>query len=140
MRRTDVAQPVEGTFLDKLRMMSTEDLESAAWRFAPIGVLSHVERDTLTTGTTANLTAQPVPWGSRERAGEVTKLMADHRAEGAGNCFYSIAPDDVHNALSIRDDIAKYAHVTLETKAECVRAYTKLMADHRAEGAGNCFY
>ena len=45
---------------------------------------------------------QPVPWGSRERAGEVTKLMADHRAEGAGNCFYSIAPDDVHNALSIR--------------------------------------
>ena len=80
-----------------------QDLErDAAWRFAPIGVLSHVERDTLTTGTTANLTAQPVPWGSRERAGEVTKLMADHRAEGAGNCFYSIAPDDVHNALSIR--------------------------------------
>ena len=76
-------------------------------------MLSHVERDTLTTGTTANLTAQLVEPGTPE---------------------YEEAVEDTS------DDIAKYAHVTLETKAECVRAYTKPMADHRAEGAGNCFY
>ena len=28
-----------------------------------------------------NLAAQKIPWGSQERAGEMTKLMADHRAE-----------------------------------------------------------
>lgn len=43
-----------------------------------------------------NLTAKKVRWGPRERAAEVTLLMALQRANGAGNIFYSMAPDDVH--------------------------------------------
>ena len=34
-----------------------------------------------------------IPWGSRERAFEMTKLMAIHRSEGSGSIFYSMAPD-----------------------------------------------
>ena len=49
-----------------------------------------------------NLSAKSVPWGTRERAAEMTKLMADHRSEGAGSIFYSVAPDDVHSMDSIR--------------------------------------
>ena len=49
-----------------------------------------------------NLSASKVPWGPRERAAEMTFLMAMHRANGAGNVFYSAAPDDVHSILGIR--------------------------------------
>ena len=49
-----------------------------------------------------NLSAKAVPWGTRERAAEMTKYIADHRQEGAGSIFYSCAPDDVHNPYSIR--------------------------------------
>ena len=49
-----------------------------------------------------NLAAKAVPWGTRERAGEMAKLMADHRTEGPGSIFYSVAPDDVHEPLCIR--------------------------------------
>ncbi len=40
-----------------------------------------------------NLSASNVPWGSRERAAEAGKLIADHRYTG---------PDDVHNPTTIR--------------------------------------
>ena len=40
-----------------------------------------------------NLAGKSVPWGSRERAFECTKLMATHRSEGPGSIFYSMAPD-----------------------------------------------
>jgi hypothetical protein len=43
-----------------------------------------------------------VPWGSRERAAEMTKLIADHRFAGTSSIFYSVAPDDVHNPTTIR--------------------------------------
>lgn len=52
--------------------------------------------------TFINLSASGVPWGSRERAGEMTKLMAVHRYAGPSSIFYSVAPDDVHNATRIR--------------------------------------
>ena len=48
MRRTDAMQPVSDAFLQRLRCVSIEDLVAdISWRFAPIGVLSHVERDTI---------------------------------------------------------------------------------------------
>ena len=48
MRRTDAMQPVPDAFLQRLRCVSIEDLVAdISWRFAPIGVLSHVERDTI---------------------------------------------------------------------------------------------
>ena len=48
MRRMNAAQPVPRAFLDALRTVSDADVAAdAAWRFAPIGVLSHVERDTI---------------------------------------------------------------------------------------------
>ena len=48
MRRTDTMQPVSDAFLQHLRCVTIEDLVAdISWRFAPIGVLSHVERDTI---------------------------------------------------------------------------------------------
>ena len=44
-----------------------------------------------------NLVAAGVPWSGRERAGELTKLMAVHRYAGPASLFYSVAPDPVHN-------------------------------------------
>ena len=52
--------------------------------------------------TFINLSSNSIPWGSRERAGEMTKLMAAHRYCGPSSIFYSIAPDDVHNVSRIR--------------------------------------
>ncbi len=49
-----------------------------------------------------NLSASSVPWGSRERAAELSKLIADHRYAGPSSIFHSVAPDDVHNATGIR--------------------------------------
>ena len=46
MRQTELLHPIPDEFLDSLRTVSRQDLqEDAAWHFAPIGVLSHVERD-----------------------------------------------------------------------------------------------
>lgn len=46
MRQTDLLHPIPDIFVDSLRTVSTEDLHAdAAWHFAPIGVLSHIERD-----------------------------------------------------------------------------------------------
>ncbi len=51
MRRADVVHPIPDRFLQQLRTVTKEDLEDdAAWRFAPIGVLSYVERDAINTG------------------------------------------------------------------------------------------
>lgn len=48
MRRTDTMQPVSDAFLQNLRRVAKEDIVAdISWRFAPIGVLSHVERDTI---------------------------------------------------------------------------------------------
>ena len=49
-----------------------------------------------------NLSASKIPWGSRERASELGKLIADCRHFGPSSVFYSYAPDDVHNATTIR--------------------------------------
>ena len=49
-----------------------------------------------------NLIAGGVPWGSRERATEMTKLMAAHRYAGPASIWYSIAPDGVHNETTLR--------------------------------------
>jgi hypothetical protein len=49
-----------------------------------------------------NLSGSRVPWGSRERAAEMTKLIADHRYAGPSSIFYSVAPDDVHNLNTLR--------------------------------------
>ena len=45
MRRTDVAQPVDRAFLESLDAVSEDDDE--CWRFAPVGVPAHYERDIL---------------------------------------------------------------------------------------------
>ena len=48
MRCTDTMQPVSDAFLQHLRKVTMEDIVTdISWRFAPIGVLSHVERDTI---------------------------------------------------------------------------------------------
>lgn len=48
MRRTDVRYPISREFLSGLRTVSAADLRAdAAWMFAPVGVLSHVERDSI---------------------------------------------------------------------------------------------
>ena len=48
MRRTELHHPIPDEFLQQLRTVSRTDLkEDAAWRFAPIGVLSHIERDVI---------------------------------------------------------------------------------------------
>jgi hypothetical protein len=49
-----------------------------------------------------NLSASKIPWGSRERAAEMAKLIADSRYGGPSSIFYSVSPDDVHNATTIR--------------------------------------
>ena len=49
-----------------------------------------------------NLSAGKIPWGSRERAVEFTKLLADTRFAGPSSIFISVSPDDVHNAMTIR--------------------------------------
>jgi hypothetical protein len=39
---------VPGDFVNKLRTVTLDDIErDPAWRFAPIGVLTHIERDTI---------------------------------------------------------------------------------------------
>ena len=46
MRQADSLQPIPDAFLEQLHRISPLDLQKdAAWRFAPVGVLSHVERD-----------------------------------------------------------------------------------------------
>ena len=46
MRQTELLHPIPDAFIDSLGPVSRKDLqEDAAWHFAPIGVLSHVERD-----------------------------------------------------------------------------------------------
>ena len=51
MRRTNVVHPIPDMFLQQMRTVSKHDLEEdAAWLFAPIGVLSHVERDAINLG------------------------------------------------------------------------------------------
>lgn len=48
MRETGSTQPVSDEFLRALRPVSAADLaEDPSWQFAPIGILSHVERDTI---------------------------------------------------------------------------------------------
>jgi hypothetical protein len=46
MRQTGLRQPISDQFLAQLRTVTDADLEAdATWRFAPVGVLAHVERD-----------------------------------------------------------------------------------------------
>jgi hypothetical protein len=48
MRQTELLHPVPGDFVNKLRMVTLDDIaRDPAWRFAPIGVLTHIERDTI---------------------------------------------------------------------------------------------
>ncbi len=48
MRKTELLHPIPDSFLQQLRTITPEDLAiDPAWRFAPFGVLSHVERDTI---------------------------------------------------------------------------------------------
>ncbi len=48
MRKTELIHPIPDSLLQQLRTITPEDLaKDPAWRFAPIGVLSHVERDTI---------------------------------------------------------------------------------------------
>ena len=113
MRRTDLEEPVDRTFLGGLRRTSPADLAAdEAWRFAPVGVLSHVERDTINHAQLErfarafglplvkmaravlkrvigfiNLAANAVPWGNRERGG------GDDEADGrpsAGDLGHSV--------------------------------------------------
>ena len=49
-----------------------------------------------------NIVVGGIPWGSRERAAEFTKLMAAHRYAGPASTWYSIAPDGVHSELTLR--------------------------------------
>ena len=49
-----------------------------------------------------NLSGRSVPWGTRERAAEVTKLLAGQRWDGASSTFFNLAPDDVHDTFAIR--------------------------------------
>jgi hypothetical protein len=48
MRQTDILHPIPVDFLKQLRPVTLEDIaQDPAWRFAPIGVLTHVERDAI---------------------------------------------------------------------------------------------
>ena len=58
------------------------------------------------------LSGSNVRWGSRERAGEITRHMALCRYSDHGSTFTSYAPDDVHEPLVIR-----YAHPTTSPTA-----------------------
>jgi hypothetical protein len=49
-----------------------------------------------------DLTSRGIPWGSGERAGEFTKLVAMHRFFSPGSNFFSAAPDDVHDLMAVR--------------------------------------
>jgi hypothetical protein len=77
-------------FLEKL-IESRNDPKGAAAREVVSRVMAFI-----------NLSSSSVPWGRGERAGETTKLIADHRYAGPGSIFYSMAPDDVHNPTTIR--------------------------------------
>ena len=39
--------------------------------------------------------SRTAPWGQRERANEVTNLMASHRYAGPASVFYTVSPSDV---------------------------------------------
>ena len=55
MRRTDVDQPVCDEFIEKLKPLQTNDLDTDPnWAYAPIGVLSTWERDTINYSQTRN--------------------------------------------------------------------------------------
>ena len=46
MRQTELLHPISDLFLDSLHTVTDTDItDDPAWQFAPIGVLSHVERD-----------------------------------------------------------------------------------------------
>lgn len=48
MRRTDADAPIPEELLDGLEAVTDKDVQNdGAWRFAPIGVLSHIERDSI---------------------------------------------------------------------------------------------
>ena len=48
MRQTEILHPIPEDFLKQLRPVTLEDItQEPAWRFAPIGVLSHLERDAI---------------------------------------------------------------------------------------------
>ena len=48
MRRTDIDQPVYDEFIARLQLLQSTDLETDPnWAFAPIGVFSKWERDTI---------------------------------------------------------------------------------------------
>ena len=48
MRRTDVNDPITEKFMKGLKPISRLDIvNDEEWRFAPVGVLSHLERDTI---------------------------------------------------------------------------------------------
>ena len=48
MRQTDIIDPISKEFVGGLKQLSAADyLDDAEWRFAPVGVLSHLERDTI---------------------------------------------------------------------------------------------
>ena len=48
MRNTDAEQPVPAKLLSGLHTVSADDLEAQPdWRFAPVGVMSHIERDVI---------------------------------------------------------------------------------------------
>jgi len=80
----------DGDFLDKLDA-ARNDPKGPAAREVVSRVIGFI-----------NLSGSSVPWGSRERGGEMAKLIADHRYSGPSSMFISVAPDDVHNATAIR--------------------------------------
>ena len=48
MRDTTAERPINSSFIDKLRTVSAADLkEDDEWRFAPVGVVSRMERDVI---------------------------------------------------------------------------------------------
>ena len=49
-----------------------------------------------------NLSAKNVPWGTRERASEVTYFLGAQRGMGPAAIFYSISPGDVHHPNVVR--------------------------------------
>ena len=49
-----------------------------------------------------NLVGRSVPFGNRERAGEITRQIALHRSAGAATVFHSYAPDDARHPETVR--------------------------------------
>jgi hypothetical protein len=80
----------DGSFLDKL-VEAREDPKGPVAREVLSRCIGFI-----------NLSASKVPWGNRERTGEMAKLIADHRYAGPSSVFISAAPDDVHNPEAIR--------------------------------------